>query len=158
MDETDLFAAAYHPGFSSVLTSWRVFVARNRWLRQKVVVYDPESQYHNRVLWFWAKLSRREMAHISGIVERINFQEFSLSYTHETCVITSCPSYSIAVRFGTRWKEVGVYDMPRLAEMERHPAIIGCQELWDAITAHAPFEKVPIEKGLPRPWWHFWSW
>lgn len=158
MEETDLFAAGYSPGFSTVLTSWQVFVARNRWLRQKVSVSDLESPYHHRVLWFWAKLSRQEMAHLQAIAERIKFQDFNRNYSHETCRITSCASYSVAVRFGTRRKEVGIYDMPRLAEMERHPAVIGCQELWDAITAHAPFEKVPIEQGLPRPWWHFWSW
>ena len=156
MDETDLYSVRYRPGFSRVLTSWQVFIARNRWLRQKVLVYDDESPYHNRVLWFWAKLSRREMAAIAEIVERVGFRAFLQHYQHETMCVTDCASYFISVRFGKRVKQVEAYDMPRVAKFERQPAVAGLQELWEAITARAPFEKVPIEQGLPRPWWRFW--
>jgi hypothetical protein len=156
VEEFDLFEAGYMPGFSPVLTSWQVFIARNRWLRQKVVVYDYESPYHKQVLWFWAKLSRREIAAIGEIAERIGFRDYLQHYQHETMCVTDCPSYFVSVRFGNWVKTVEAYDMPRVAEFERQPAVLGCQELWEAITAHAPFEKVPIEQGLPRPWWRFW--
>jgi hypothetical protein len=156
VDESDLFAARYCPGFSPVLTSWQVYISRSRWLRQKVVVYDHESTYHNQVLWFWNKLARQEMAEITEIVERIGFRAFNQHYQHETMCVTDCPSYFVSIRFGKWVKEVEAYDLPRLAEYERQPAAIGLKELWEAITAHAPFEKVPIEQGLPRPWWRFW--
>jgi hypothetical protein len=156
VEESDLFAARFRPGFSPVLTSWQVFIARNRWLRQKVVVYDNESPHHNQVLWFWARLSRQEVTGIAEIVERIGFRGFNQHYQHETMCVTDCPSYFVTVRVGNWVKEVEAYDMPRVAEFERQPAVLGFQELWEAITARAPFEKVPIERGLPRPWWRFW--
>jgi hypothetical protein len=156
MEDSDVISACYSPGFSSVLTSWQVFIAGNRWLRQKVVVFDHESPYHNQVLWFWAKLSRQQMAALWETVERIGFHEFNRRYTHETMCVTDCPSYFITVRFGDRLKEVEAYDMLRVAEFERQPAVVGFRDLWDAITVHAPFEKVPIEQGLPQPWWRFW--
>ena len=70
--------------------------------------------------------------------------------------VTDCPSYYVTIRFGNRVKEVEAYHMPRVAEFERQTAVVGFRDLWDAITAHAPFEKVPIEQGLARPWWRFW--
>jgi hypothetical protein len=151
-----MIAARYLPGFSDVLTSWQVFIARDRWLRQKVSVYDEESPYHKQVLWFRARLSRPQMAALWEIVERVGFREFNRHYTHETMCVTDCPSYFLTVRFEDRVKEVEVYDMFRLTEFERQPAAIGFRELWEAVTAHAPFEKVPIEQGLPRPWWRLW--
>lgn len=156
MDESDVLSARYEPGFSRVLTSWEVFIDRRRWLGQKVVVYDAESAYHNRVLWFYTRLSRAQMAGLWEIVERVRFRDFNRNYSHQTMSVDDCPSYSITVRFRDRLKEVEAYDMCRLAEFERQPAVIGFRELWNAITAHAPFEKVPIERGLPRPWWRFW--
>jgi len=156
MDESDVISVRYSPGFSPVLTTWQVFIARNRWLRQKVAVYDDESPYHKEVLWFWAKLSRRALAGLWEIIERIGFRGLNRSYAHEAMCVTDRPSYIITVRFGDRRKEVEAYDLPCLAEQERQPAAIGLQELWGAVTAHAPFEKVPIEQGLPRPWWRFW--
>jgi hypothetical protein len=156
VEKSDVIAARYSPGFSPVLTGWELFIARSRWLRQKVAVYDDRSPYHKQVLWFWAKLSRRQMAGLWEIVQRIGFREFKRRYTHETMCVTDCPSYFLTVRFEDRLKEVEAYDLPRLVEFEQQPAAIGFQELWEAVTAHAPFEKVPIEQGLPRPWWHFW--
>lgn len=156
MDGTDIISAGYMPGFSPVLTSWRVFVGRNRWLRQKVVVYDHTSPYHNRVLWFWAKLARPQMSSLREIVGRIDFGSFDRCYTHQTMCITDCPSYYLAVLIGGRVKEVEAYDLYRLADYERQPAAIGLKELWEAVSALAPFGKVPIERGLPRPWWRLW--
>lgn len=156
MGESDLFAARYGPGFSAVLTSWQVFIARNRWLRQKVVVYDRESPYHNRVLWFWAKLSRQEVTGISRIAELIRFERLDHHYQPETVCMTDCETYSVSVRFGDRVKEVEAYAMRWVAEFEEQPAVLGIEELWDAITARSPFGKVPIEQGLPRPWWRVW--
>ena len=156
MDKSDVISARYSPGFSPVLTSWQVFIAGNRWLRQKVVVYDDKSPYHNQVLWFWAKLSRQQLADLWEIVERIGFLEFNRRYSHESMCVTDCPSYYVTIRFGNRVKEVEAYDMPRVTEFERQTAVVGFRDLWDAITAHAPFEKVPIEQGLARPWWRFW--
>jgi hypothetical protein len=156
VDESDVISARYSPGFSEVLTSWQVFVRRSRWLAQKVVVFDHDSPYHNQVLWFWAKLSRAQVAGLWAIVERIGFRDFRRRYTHERMSVTDCPSYWITVRFGDRLKEVEAYSMISLAEYERQPDVIGFRELWEAITAHAPFGKVPIEQGLPRPWWRFW--
>src|SRR3954464_13232325 len=106
-------SASYCPGFSPVLTSWQVFIARNRWLRQKVEVYDAESPYHDQVLWFWAKLSRPELAALTRIVERIGFRGFNQHYQHETMCVTDRPSYFLSVRFGNWVKEVEAYDMPR---------------------------------------------
>jgi hypothetical protein len=119
-------------------------------------VYDDDSPYHKQLLWFWAKLSRRQMAGLWEIVERIGFREFNRRYTHKTMCRTDCESYFITVRFGDRCKEVEAYDMTRLAEYEQQPEAIGFQELWEAVTIHAPFGKVPTEQGLPRPWWRFW--
>lgn len=136
-----------------MLTYWQVIIARNRWLRQKVVVYDIESPYHDQVLWFWAKLSRQEMAAIEEIIERIGFRDYLQGFGHQTMHVTDCPSYTLSVRFGKWVKEVKAYDMPHVAEFEQQPEVIGCQELWEAIMARAPFQKVPIEQGLPLPWW-----
>jgi hypothetical protein len=97
-----------------------------------------------------------QIARLWEIVERIRFQDFNRYYSYETMCITDCPSYFITVRFGGRLKEVEAYDMTRLAEFEQQPAAVGFRELWDAISEHAPFEKIPIERGLPRPWWKFW--
>jgi hypothetical protein len=157
MGDSDVIAAKYGPGFSHDLTEWQVFVGRNRWLRQKVVVWNQDSEFHKRVLWFWAKLSRRDMAGLWEIVERIGFQEFRRSYTHQTMCVTDCPSYWITVRFPDRVKEVEAYDLRRLSEFERQPDMIGFQELWEVITAHAPYGKVPTAEGLPRPSWRFWK-
>jgi hypothetical protein len=51
---------------------------------------------------------------------------------------------------------VETYDLPRLVEFEQQPGAIGFHDLWEAVVAHAPFDKVPIEEGLPRPGWRFW--
>jgi hypothetical protein len=156
MDASDVMSASYQPGFGSGRTNWQLMIGRNRWLRQKVSVLNPGSEYHKQVLWFWQKLSREQMTALWNIVERIDFHEFHRQYRHETDSSTDCPIYTVAIRLGDRIKEVEAYDLPRLAEMEQLPDMIGLEELWDAITAHAPFGKVPMEKGLPRPWWRFW--
>lgn len=157
MGESDLFAARYDPGFSAVLTSWQAFIARDRWLRQKVVVYDRESPYHNRVLWFWAKLSRQEVNGISRIAERIGFEGFDRRYQPKTVFhATDRPTYFVCIRFGKCVKEVMASGLPRVDEDGQEPTGHGFRELWDAITARAPFGKVPIEQGLPRPWWRVW--
>jgi hypothetical protein len=156
MNKSDVMSASYQPGFSPDLTYWQVFIGRNRWLRQKVVIGDRDSELHNQVLWFRAKLSRQQMAELWATVARVGFREFNRHYAHETMCRTDCPSYIITVRFDDRLKEVEAYDMPRLAELKRQPAAVGFQELWEAITAHAPYGKVPMERGLPRPWWRIW--
>jgi hypothetical protein len=156
MGDSDVIAARVSPGFSRDLTEWQVLIGRNRWLRQKVVVWDHDSEFHNQVLWFWAKLSRQQMAGLWQIVERSGFREFRRHYTHETMSVTDCPSYWITVRFGDRVKEVEAYDLRRLSEFERQPDMVGFRELWEAITALAPYGKVPMAEGLPRPWWRFW--
>jgi hypothetical protein len=157
MTDSDVIAARYQPGFSRDLTSWRVFIGRNRWLRQEVPVYNDDSKYHKQLLRFWARLSRQDMASVSGIVERIGFEEFDRSYTHQTMCVTDCPSYWITVRFGSRTKEVEAYDLYRLAEFEKQPAMVGFLELWNAITRYAQYGKVPTEAGLPKSWWRFWK-
>lgn len=156
MRDSDVISAQFSPGFSSDLTSWELFIARDRWLRQKVVIWNPDSVFHQRVLWFWAKLSRRRMAHLREIVTRIGFRDFRGRYTHQTMAVTDCPSYWITVRFEGQLKTVEAYDLRRLAEFERQPDMIGFRELWEALTADAPYGKVPLEEGLPRPWWRFW--
>jgi hypothetical protein len=156
MTDSDVIAARYQPGFTPDLTYWRVFIGRNRWLRQEVVVYNHTSNFHNQVLRFWVKLSRRDVAELWEIVERIGFRGFDRAYTHQTMCVTDCPTYWITVRFGDRVKEVEAYDLPRLAEFEQQPAMVGFAQLWEAITRHTPHGKVPIEQGLPRRWWRFW--
>lgn len=156
MDESDLFSAEYHPGFASDMTYWQVFIRKSRWLAQKVVVYNHDSPYHNRVLWFWAKLSRDEVCKIGEVVERIGYHNFDREYSHQTMCVTDVPWYTLRVRFADRVKEVVAYAMPSLAEYEKQPDMIGFQELWNAIVLRAPYGNVPMEQGLPKPWWRFW--
>lgn len=156
MDRSDVIAAEFQPGFASDQTYWQVYLRRSRWLAQKVVVFNFDSPYHNQVLWFWSKLSQPQVKTLWGIVERIGFQDFERDYRHETLSITDLPWYVIGVRFGEQVKEVRAYNLPTLAEYERQPHAIGLKELWDALTAHAPYGKVPEEQGLPPPWWRFW--
>ena len=156
VERSDLMSAGYSPGFSNVLTRWQVHVARNRWLRQEVAVYDPESLYHQKTLRFRTKLSRHQLATLFEIVEECRFRELGRYYQHETMAVTDCPSYFLAVRFEDCVKTVEAYDLYGLVELEQQPAAIRFLRLWEAITAHSPFEKVPIEQGLPRPWWCFW--
>jgi hypothetical protein len=156
MTETDVLAAQYDPGFSDVLTYWRVFLQTNRWLRQEVVVYDHASEYHNQVLRFRARLSRTQVRELWEIVERIGFRDFDRAYTHRNISVTDRPTYRITVRFRDRIKEVEAYDLPGLAGGERQPDMVGFAELWEAITRHAPYGKVPLSEGVPRPWWRFW--
>jgi hypothetical protein len=157
MTDSDLIGARFQPGFTPDLTSWRVFIGRNRRLRQEVTVYNPDSEFHKQVLRFRARLSRQDMAGLRRIVERIGFEGFDRHYKHQTMCITDCPSYWITVRFGVRVKEVEAYDLYRLAEFEQQPAMIGFLELWEAITHHTPYGKVPMEAGLRQPWWWFWE-
>lgn len=152
MGDSDVITAKHGPGFSRDLTEWQVFIGRNRLLRQKVVVWDESSAYHNQVLWFRARLTRQEVVGLWEIIERIRFREFRRHYTHETMVVTHCPSCWITVRFEDRIKEVEAYDLRRLSEYERQPHMVGFQELWEAITARAPYGKVPMSEGLPRSW------
>lgn len=156
LEDCDVLGAEFGPGFSADRTYWRVFVQRNRWLRQEVRAWNFGSPLHNQMLCFWAKLSRSEFAALWEIVEGIGFRDFDRAYRHQTGRVTSCPIYWIKVRFPDRQKEVEAYDLHRLAEFERQPAMIGYLELWEALQRHAPFEKVPIEEGLPKPWWCFW--
>ena len=156
MTNSDVLAARFEPGFSKDLTYWRVFIGSNRWLRQEVAVWDYGGPYHKELLRYSARLSRAEMLRLWEIIERIGFQDFKQNYTHETMVVTDCPTYWIDVRFGNRAKEVEAYDLHRLAEYENNPAMVSFLELWDAIHQHTPHGKVPIEAGLPKPWWRFW--
>jgi hypothetical protein len=156
MESSKVISAWYEPGFSRDGTYWQVFIGRNRRLRQKVVTLNPGSAFDKRVLWFRAKLSRQDVAGLWEIVERIGFLDFDRHYTHRTMSVIDCPTYRIAVRFGDRLKEVEAYDLRRLAEFERQPDMNRFRELWDAITARAPFGKVPIAEGLPRQRWRSW--
>jgi hypothetical protein len=156
MTNTDLFAARYEPGFEVDLTSWKVFIGRDRRLRQEVSVYHPASPYQLQILRFRGRLSREQARELGEIVDRIGFRGFERAFTHQTMSVTDRATYWIAVRFADRVKEVEAYDLPRLSEFERQPAMVGFAELWEAITRHAPFGKVPLTEGLPRPWWRFW--
>jgi hypothetical protein len=120
------------------------------------VLHCPPDPIYDRVLYFWVKLSRSEFTTLWEIVERIAFRDFDRHYTYQTISVTDCAKYWIKIRFPDRLKEVEAYSLYDLARGERQPATIGYLELWEALRAHAPFEKVPIEEGLPKPWWRFW--
>jgi hypothetical protein len=156
MTNTDVFAARYEPGFDLDLTSWKVTIGRDRRLRQEVSIYDPASPYHKQLLRFRGRLTSEHTRELGEIVDRIGFRGFDRAYTHRTMSVTDCPTYRIAVRFADHVKEVEAYNLRRLADFERRPAMVGFAELWEAITRHAPFGKVPLAEGLPRPWWRFW--
>jgi hypothetical protein len=156
MSDEDVIAARFCPGFSIDPTHWRVFIGRNRRLRQEVVVTNFEDPDQNEVLRYTARLSRPEMQRLWALVEGIGFRDFRRRYTHETMCITDCATYWITVRFEGRAKEVEMYDPHRLAEFEKNPAAVGFLELWEAIHQHAPHGKVPIEAGRPKPWWRLW--
>ena len=155
MDDSDLFSAQYGPGYCDDLTYWQVFISRNRWLRQKVVVYHQGTEFHNHVLWFWAKLSRQDMAKLWEIVDRIGFRGFRRWYSHEKMIVTNLDDYLISVRFPDHLKEVYAYALPMLSD-EQQPDMIGMAELWRTIISHTPYGKVPMAEGLPRPWWRCW--
>jgi hypothetical protein len=156
MTHSEAIFARFEPGFGVDLTCWRLFIGLNRWLRQEVVVYNEASEFHNQVLRFWVRLSRRDLADLWTIIDRIGFAELNRQYSHETTSVTDCPTYWIGVRFADRVKEVEAYDLYHLAEAERQPAMIGFLELWEAIQRYAPYGKVPMEVGLAKPWWRFW--
>jgi hypothetical protein len=156
MEHSDVISARYEPGFGWDLTSWKLFIGRDRRLRQEVSVYLEGSPYHKQLLRFRTRLLRRQLADLWEILDRIGFRGFNREYTHETISITDRPVYTVTVRFLDRRKEVEAYDLPCLADSERQPDMIGFQELWKAIILHAPFGKVPMEAGLPRPWWRWW--
>ncbi len=153
---SDVIAAEFMPGFTSDLTYWRVFIGCNRWLRQEVGVWDPGGLFDRELLRYEARLSRAEMAELWGIIDRIGFRDFNRRYSPESICVTDCPNHWIIVRFDKQIKEVEAYDLFRLTEFEKNQAMIGFRELWEAIHRRTPHGKVPMEEGLPKPWWRFW--
>jgi hypothetical protein len=121
-----------------------------------VVITDFERENNGEVLRYTARLSRADMAQLWVIIERIGFQNFNRSYTHERICITDRETYRITVRFSERVKEVEVYDPHCLAEFENNRAAVGFLDLWEAIHQNAPHGKVLIAAGHRKPWWQFW--
>ena len=156
MTGNDVFAARFSPGFSRDLTYWRVFVGRNRWLRQEVVITNLADRDQDEILRYQVHLSRPQMAHLWDVVERIGFRQYERRLTHKSMCVTDSATFWITVRFGDRTKEVEAYDLHHLAEIESQPAAIGLMELWNAIHQRAPHGKVPVEEGRAKPWWRIW--
>src|SRR5262245_18008408 len=121
MTDDDIFAAGNQPGFGDDHTIWRVFVDRSRYLRQEVVVVDVGNFANNEVLRYSARLAREEFASLWEIVERIGFERLERRYRPSTFCMTDCESYWAGVRWAGRRKEVWVYDLRRMVELEQDP-------------------------------------
>jgi len=156
MTEKDVIGAKFSPGFSDDCTYWRVFIGRDRRLRQEVATCNFEGGNNCELLRYGAKLSRAEMSRLWEIIERIEFRKFKREYAPQTVIATDCETYRISVRLDGRPKDVEVYDPRRLVEADKNLDGAGFLELWEAIHQHAPHGKVPVEQGRPMPWWRFW--
>jgi len=51
MTSSDVIGTRFETGFSPDRPGQSVLIGRNRWLRQKVVVWKRDSEFHYRGLW-----------------------------------------------------------------------------------------------------------
>ena len=124
-EENVIAAVLVSPGFCEDLSTWRLTISRDGRLRQEVSYATAANLYRREVRHESARVSPADLAEILALAERIGFQGFRDSYTHETMVVTDLPTLSISVRSGASIKTVQAYGPDDIACMEGNRDMAG---------------------------------